>query len=94
MVYLTTVQPSGSVGIATGYGLNDGGVGVPSPGRVTNFLFSMSSRPGLWSTPSPSSVPGALSPGVKRPGVKLSTHLHLVPRSKKCGPIYPLPHTP
>jgi hypothetical protein len=27
-------------------------------------------------------------------GVKLTTHLQLVPRSKKCGSIQPLPHTP
>jgi hypothetical protein len=26
--------------------------------------------------------------------VKLTTHLQLVPRSRKCGSIYPLPHTP
>jgi hypothetical protein len=26
-------------------------------------------------------------------GVKLTTHLQLVPRSRKCGSIHPLPHT-
>jgi hypothetical protein len=26
--------------------------------------------------------------------VKLTTHLHLVPRSRKCGCIHPLPHKP
>jgi hypothetical protein len=40
-----------------------------SPGEVKNFLFSMSSRPALGSTQAPIQwVPGALSPGVKRPG--------------------------
>jgi hypothetical protein len=40
-----------------------------SPGRVKNFLFSKSSRPALRSTQPPIIwVPGALSPGVKRPG--------------------------
>jgi hypothetical protein len=29
-----------SVGIATGYGLDDRRAGVPSPGRVKNFIFS------------------------------------------------------
>jgi hypothetical protein len=29
----------GVVGITTDYGLNNRGVGVPSPGRVKNFLF-------------------------------------------------------
>jgi hypothetical protein len=37
---------------------------------------------------------GALSPRVKRPGVKLTTHLQLMPRSRKRGSIHPLPHTP
>jgi hypothetical protein len=35
------------VGIATGYGLDDRGVGVPSPGSVKNCLFSTSPRPVL-----------------------------------------------
>jgi hypothetical protein len=56
------------VGIATGYGLDDRGVGVREPGRVKNFLFSKSSRPALeFTQPYIKSVPGALSAGVKRP---------------------------
>jgi hypothetical protein len=39
-------------------------------------------------------VPGTLSLGVKRPGVKLTAHLQLVPKSRKCGSIHPLLHTP
>jgi hypothetical protein len=40
-----------------------------SPGRVKNVHFSMFSRPALESTQPPTQwVPGALSPGVKRPG--------------------------
>jgi hypothetical protein len=39
------------------------------PGRVKNFLFSMSSRPALWPTQPPIQwVPGALSPVAQRPG--------------------------
>jgi hypothetical protein len=37
-------------------------------------------------------VPGDLSPDLKRPG-READHLQLVPRSRKRGPIHPLPHT-
>jgi hypothetical protein len=30
----------------------------------------------------------------RRRGMKLTIHLQLVPRSRKCGSIHPLPHTP
>jgi hypothetical protein len=56
-----------AIGIATGYGLDDRGVGVPSPGSV--ILFSTSSRPALGSTqPLIQWVLGALLPGIRRPG--------------------------
>jgi hypothetical protein len=42
-----------SVSIAIGYGLDDRGVGVKSPGRVKNDLVYTSSRPALGSTQSP-----------------------------------------
>jgi hypothetical protein len=58
-----------SVGIATSYGLDDREVGV----RIS--VFSTSSRPALESTQPPIQwVPGALSPGVKRP-VRVADHL-------------------
>jgi hypothetical protein len=58
-----------SVGIATGYGVDDREVGSSSPGRVKNFLLSKSLRPDLGSTQPPNQwAPGALSPGVKRQG--------------------------
>jgi hypothetical protein len=69
----------GIVRIATSYGLDDRGVGIPSPGSVKNFLFSSSSRPALGSTQPPIQwVPGALSRGWNGRGVKLTTHVHLV----------------
>jgi hypothetical protein len=43
--------------------------GRSSPGSVKNYLFSTLSTPALRSTQPPiQQVPGALSPGVKRPG--------------------------
>jgi hypothetical protein len=66
-----------------------------SPGRVKNFLFSTSSRPALGSTQLPIQwVPGALSPGQSGRGLKLTTHLQLVRRSRKYGSTHPLPRTP
>jgi hypothetical protein len=35
-----------------------------------------------------------MSPGVKRPGHEDNPQLKLVPRSRKCGSVHPLPHTP
>jgi hypothetical protein len=59
------VLRGGSVGIETGYRLDD----RSSPGTVKNFHFSTSSTPPLGSTePSIPRVPGAFSPGVKLQG--------------------------
>jgi hypothetical protein len=67
------------VGIATCYGLDDRGVGVQVPVGVRIFT----SRPALGSTQPPIQwVPGAISPGVSGGGLKLTIHLHLVPRSR------------
>jgi hypothetical protein len=57
-----------SVGIATGYRLDNSGWSS-SPGRANNYLFSTSSRLFLEHTQLPFQwVPGTLSPGVRRPG--------------------------
>jgi hypothetical protein len=54
-----------AVGIATCNGLDDRGVGVQVP--IGSRIFSSPSRPDrLWGPIQ--RVPGALSPGVKRPG--------------------------
>jgi hypothetical protein len=87
--------PSGSwdstVGIATGYGLDDRGVKVKSPGRVKNFYFSALSKPTLGPTQPPIQwVPGSFFRG----GLKLTTRILLVLRSRKCGTIHPVPHMP
>jgi len=74
---------------ALGYGLGDREFG--SRQGVGIFLFTTASRPVLgpthllihW-------TPGALSLGVNDRIVKLTTHLHLVPRWRICGSIPPL----
>jgi hypothetical protein len=78
-----------AVGIANSYWLDDRGVGVRVPVGSTNFHFSMSFRPAMGSTQTPIQwVPGALTPDKSDRGVKLTTHLQLVPKSRKRGSIY------
>jgi hypothetical protein len=56
------------VRIATGYELDDRGVGVRVPFGDKNFLFSMSCRQSLGPTqPRVQGVQEALSPGINRP---------------------------
>jgi hypothetical protein len=94
--HMTVVRSRDSVvGIATGYRLDDRGVGVRVP--VGSRIFSSPRRPDrLWGPTQPPIqwVPWALSPGVSGRGVKLTTHLQLVLRSRKCGSIHSLPRTP
>jgi hypothetical protein len=68
---------------ALGYGLDDRVLGFDSRWGLGIFLFITASITALGPTQPPIQwVIGALSLVVKRPGVKLTTHLHLVPRSK------------
>jgi hypothetical protein len=41
-LYHCNLSQDSAVGIATGYGLDERGVGVRVPGKVKNFLFSTS----------------------------------------------------
>jgi hypothetical protein len=84
-----------AVGIATGYGLDDRGIGIQVPAE--SRIFSSPRRPDrLWDPPNLLSN-GYLQlfpRGLSGRGVKLITHLQLVPKSRKYGSIHPLPHTP
>jgi hypothetical protein len=83
------------VGIATSYGLDDRGVGVRVP--VGSRIFSSPRRPDrLWGPPSllSNGYWGLFPRGWSDRGVKLTTHLELVPMSRKCGSKHQLPHTP
>jgi hypothetical protein len=80
-----------SVGIATSYGMGDWGVGVRVP--VGSRIFSSPDRPGrLWGPPKllSNGYRGLFSRGLSGRGVKLTTHLQLVPRSRKCESTHPL----
>jgi hypothetical protein len=77
---------------ATGWTI--GVLGFDSRWGLGIFLFTIASRTALGPTQPIKWVPGALSLGVKRRGVKLNTHLHLVPRSRMRGAIPPLPNKP
>jgi hypothetical protein len=73
------------INMATGYGLDDRDGGK-------NFLFSTSSRPTLELTQPPiQSVPGALSPGVKRQGREAD---HSSPASAEVKKIWICASTP
>jgi hypothetical protein len=82
-------------GIATGYRLDDWGVGVRV--LVGSRFFSSHHHPDQIWRPSNLLSNGyrGLFPGGKAAGtIKLTTHLQLVLRSRKCGSIHPLLHTP
>jgi hypothetical protein len=83
-----------AVGIATSYGLDGRGVGVRVP--VGSIIFCSQRRPDrLWGIARLlyNGNRGLFPRGYSGRGVKLTAHLQLVPRSRKCGSIHPLPHT-
>jgi hypothetical protein len=82
--YLTLGSRDSAVGVATGYGLDDRGVGIRVPVGARSFCSPC--RPDRFCVP-----PNLLSNGYRglfprernRRGVKLTTHLHLQPSSRK-----------
>jgi hypothetical protein len=80
---------SSTVSIATGYGLDNQGVGFRVP--VRSRIFTSPYCPDwLWGTPTFQSNEDSF-PGGKVMGAKLNAHLQLEPRSRKCVSINPLP---
>jgi hypothetical protein len=76
--------------IVLDYGLDDRGFESRQGLRI--FLLTIASRPALGPTQLPIQwVPGTLPRGQSGRGVMMTTHLHLVQRSRMRGAIPPLP---
>jgi hypothetical protein len=90
IIKIIHTEPGYLSGIALGYGLDDRGCDSRQGPGI--FLFTTVSKPAVGPTQPPiQRVPGALSLRVKQPGMKLTIHLHLAPRSRMRGAIHPLP---
>jgi hypothetical protein len=89
LAYNSICEPGSSVRLRAGRP-GDRGL-IPGRGEWT-FPVTSVSRPALGSTQPPVQwVPGVLSPGLKRGrGVTLTTHTHLVPRSRMSMSYTPL----
>jgi hypothetical protein len=77
-------EPGSSVSIVSDYGLDDRAIEVRSPAEARIFPPASVSRPALGPTQPPVQwVPEVLPPGLKHGrGVTLTTHPHLVPKSR------------
>jgi hypothetical protein len=93
--FFSSTSRDSAVGIATGYGLYDSGVGVrvsveatifTSPCRLDRLL-------GVHPASYPMGTGGSFLGGKAAGAVKLTTHFQLLPKSRKRGSIHPLPHT-
>jgi hypothetical protein len=95
--YLIKIGSQDSVvSIAISYRLDDWGAGVRVP--VGSRFFSFPCYPDQLCGPPDLLSNGYrgyfLGGGLSGRSVQLTTHLQLVPRSRKCGSIHPLPHMP
>jgi hypothetical protein len=73
-----------SVSIVSGYGLDDQAIGVQSPAGAKDFCFNLCVQTGSEAHPASCTMgTGGPFPGAKRGrGVTLTTHTHLVPKSR------------
>jgi hypothetical protein len=78
-----TVSRGSSGSIVSDYELDARATGVPSPAEARGFLLEHLCPDRLWGPPPIQWILGVLSPAVKRgQRATLTTHLHLVPRSR------------
>jgi hypothetical protein len=89
MPYIYFSPPDSSVGIATGYGLDDRGSRVRFPVGAGNFFFTIVSRTALGPTqPRIQWVPGTLSLGEKGPGREADHSPSSSAKVKECVELY------
>jgi hypothetical protein len=85
VIFINNKSWDSTVGIATGYGLDDQGVGVRVPvGQKSSFLHVVQTGSEVHQTSYPMGT-GSSFPGGKAAGVKLTTHLQVVTRLRKLG---------
>jgi hypothetical protein len=87
IVELVTGSWGSSVSIVTNYGVDDRAIGVRSLAEAKGFLLQSLSPDQLWGPPSflSNGYRGSCPPDVKNSrGVRLTTHPHLVQRSRIC----------
>jgi hypothetical protein len=79
-----TAEPGSSVGAVSDYGLDDRAIGVPSPAEAKDFFSNLFVQTGSGAHPASCTTgTGGAFPGTKRGrGVTLTTHRHLVLRSR------------
>jgi hypothetical protein len=65
-----------------------------SPGRAKNVLRVVQTNSGSDAASYLMGTGGSFLGSKARVGLKLTTQLQQLPRSRKCGSIHPLPHTP
>jgi hypothetical protein len=77
-------ETGSSVSIVSDYGLDDRAIGVRSSAGAKDFSFNLCVQTGSEAHPASCRMgTGGTFPGAKRGrGVKLTTHPHLVPRSR------------
>jgi hypothetical protein len=82
--YLNLKEPGSSVSTVSDYGLDDREIGFRSPAGAKDFSSNLCVQTGSEVRPASCTMgTGSPFPGAKRGrGVTLTTHLHLVPKSR------------
>jgi hypothetical protein len=93
LFFIRGKEPGSSVSIVSDYGLDDRAIGDRSPAGAKDFSSNLCVQTGSGAHPASCIMgTGGPFPGAKRGrGVTLTTHPHLVPRSRMCRSHTTLP---